>query len=126
MSARNFKFEAKSADKKRFTRLLHKFLNDNDWEIKLGWSEKSDGLCDNENNVIYINICYFVASVLIHEFLHANYPFLSGRNLINLEAKILKSLSGRQIRNLAIKVMIGRMIIMQDFNQIPDDKIPDD
>ena len=125
MSARNFKFEAKSADKKRFMRSLHKFLNDNKWEIKLGWSERSEGLCDLENNTLYINICYSIAGTLIHEFLHARYFPVSECKIEHkvgkLEVKILKSLSGRQIRNLAIKVMLGRKITMQDFEQIPDD-----
>ena len=121
MNSRNLKFEAEFADTKEFMRLMNKFLNDNEWEIKLGWSEKSYGLCDYENNVIYINICYSVASTLIHEFLHARYPSLSESKVEKLEKKILESLSFCQVRNLAIKVMIGRTITIEDFKQIPDD-----
>lgn len=121
MNARNFKFKATSADKKRFMRSLHKFLNNNECEIKLGWSENCYGLCDYEDNVIYINICDAVVKILIHEFLHAEYSFLSESSVKKLEKKIFRSLSGRQIRNLAKKVMLGRKITKQDFKQIPDD-----
>lgn len=122
MNARNFKFKATSADKKRFMRLLHKFLNNDNCDIRLGWSKKHHGVYSWVNDVIYINICYFIASVLIHEFLHMKHSsFLSEDEIKKSEKEIFRSLSDCQIRNLAMKVMIGRKITEQDFKQIPDD-----
>lgn len=125
MSARAFKFKAKPADKKRFMKSLNKFLNDNDWEIKLGWLENCHGYCDYTTDTIYINLCYVVAGILIHEFLHAKYPFLSENNVGKLEIKILNTLSSRQIKKLAMKIMIGRTITSKDFRKIPEPNTDD-
>ncbi len=110
------KIKADPRDRRRAYRLLsgiYALLNSNEWTIrfarlgenhrlrdKFGLSSNTVGLCDEEDQVLYVDHREDVMATIVHECLHALHPDKDEDEIKDLEELVMECMSPTQARRL--------------------------
>jgi hypothetical protein len=105
-------------DRRLVYRLLSRvyaLLNSGDWAVryarisddrrlqdKFGFSANTVGYCDNEEQVLYVDLRKDVLATIVHECLHAIFPDKEEQEIIDLEGLVMRHMSPVQARRLHI------------------------
>jgi riboflavin synthase len=96
---------AKSRVVKRKPNELQRFLRSKKIKIRFGWVGKDKyGEINHSRGIVTIGIHLMVTDILVHEFMHHKYPYLSERRIDQKARRYVKRMSVRQIHLIAKQV----------------------
>ena len=86
--------------------MIWKFLNDGEYEIEIGWIDKTtDGIIVEDAKKITLNLYLMLTSTMVHEMMHALFPAMSERRIETKTRKYILKMSVEEIQQLAEELL---------------------
>ena len=83
------------------------FIHSRDYAYHLNWiDKKTEGFIEPDKKKITINIFLFIATTMIHEYLHEKYPKKKELEILSLEKDVMRKLKKKEIIEIATNTIL--------------------